>query len=119
MGPPSKFSQGQCITRVIIWDINNILSQEVKKGGRRYPIWLIQGFHEVIEACDVIDMDMHGYPFTWERGHKNENWIEIRFDLALATKSWVECFPDAKLTNMEITTSDHTPLLLKPFISRQ
>ncbi|KAK1367210.1 hypothetical protein POM88_042771 [Heracleum sosnowskyi] len=85
----------------IIGDMNNIPSQSEKKGGRRYPNWLVQGFRDVVEECELSDLDMQGYPFTWERGHGTAEWVEIRLDRALVTKSWTDIFQDAKLINME------------------
>ncbi|XP_074347205.1 uncharacterized protein LOC141686039 [Apium graveolens] len=54
---------------VLIGDMNNVLSQTDKKGGRMYPSWLIQGFKEVLEDCNLVDMELLGYPYlgTWAR----------------------------------------------------
>lgn len=59
-------------------------------------------------------MELHGYPFTWEKLKGIDKWIEIRLDRALVSRSWSETFQDVKLTNLEVTTSDHCPILLKP-----
>lgn len=98
----------------LIGDMNNVLSQADKRGGRRYPGWLIQGFQEVLDECELFDMDMQGHPFTWERGRGTVNWVEIRLDRALVNRAWLDKFHQAKLINLEVTTSDHCPLLLKP-----
>lgn len=50
----------------LIGNMNNVLSQN-DKGGRPYPQWLIDGFQVVINDCNLIDMNMLGYRFTWER----------------------------------------------------
>ncbi|XP_074342398.1 uncharacterized protein LOC141679917 [Apium graveolens] len=99
----------------IIGDLNNILKQEEKRGGHPYPSWLIQGFQQVIDDCDLNDMDMIGYPYTWERGQGTKEWIEVRLDRALVSNSFMQHFAEAKLTNMEISTSDHNPILMEPF----
>lgn len=98
----------------LIGDMNNVLGQADKRGGRLYPRWLIQGFQEVLDDCELIDMDLHGYPYIWERGRGTDAWIEIRLDRALASKSWIENFVDARLTNLDISTSDHCPVILEP-----
>ncbi|XP_074377891.1 uncharacterized protein LOC141719411 [Apium graveolens] len=64
----------------LIGDMNNVLSQADKQGGRPYPQWLIQGFRDVIEDCSLTDLDLDGYPFTWERGAGTGDWIEVRLD---------------------------------------
>uniref|UniRef100_A0A803Q0U5 Reverse transcriptase domain-containing protein n=1 Tax=Cannabis sativa TaxID=3483 RepID=A0A803Q0U5_CANSA len=60
----------------LIGDMNNVLSQSDKKGGKPYPNWLIQGFKGVVDRCRLIDMELMGYPYTWERNHGATNWIE-------------------------------------------
>lgn len=95
--------------------MNNVLSQEDKQGGRLYPIWLLQGFQEVLDDCELMDVPLVGYPFTWELGHGTANWIEIRLDRALISPSFVNQFKDVKLINLEISTSDHAPILLEPY----
>ncbi|XP_074374778.1 uncharacterized protein LOC141715199 [Apium graveolens] len=98
----------------IIGNMNNVLGQAHKRGGRLYPSWLVQGFQEVLDDCGLIDMELNGYPFTCERGKGTEKWVEIRLDRAIVSKAWLEIFQDAKLTNLEVSTSDHTPILLEP-----
>uniref|UniRef100_A0A803PVR0 Reverse transcriptase domain-containing protein n=1 Tax=Cannabis sativa TaxID=3483 RepID=A0A803PVR0_CANSA len=99
----------------IISDLNNVVSQEDKKGGNPYPTWLIDGFNEALAACNLCDIDLVGYPYTWERGRGTSNWVEVRLDRALANQKWLEIFNSAKLINMEISSSDHCPILLIPY----
>lgn len=96
----------------LIGDMNNVVRQEDKRGGWPYPTWLIEGFRKVLEDCDLNDMDIEGYPYTWERGHGTKDWIEISLDRTLVSTSFIQNFADARLINMEISTSDHSPILL-------
>uniref|UniRef100_A0A803PIM4 Reverse transcriptase zinc-binding domain-containing protein n=1 Tax=Cannabis sativa TaxID=3483 RepID=A0A803PIM4_CANSA len=48
-------------------DFNNVTSQQDKNGGNPYPNWLVNGFIEVLEDCGLYDLELNGYPFTWER----------------------------------------------------
>ncbi|XP_060959373.1 uncharacterized protein LOC133030597 [Cannabis sativa] len=96
----------------IIGDLNNVTSQQDKRGGNLYPNWLIDGFCGVLEDCDLHDMDLNGYPYTWERGRGTNDWIEVRIDRALVSQRWLDLFPTGKLFNLEVSTSDHCPLLL-------
>ncbi|KAK1372464.1 hypothetical protein POM88_028657 [Heracleum sosnowskyi] len=100
---------------VVIGDMNNITHQEEKRGGRPYPNWLIKGFQQCIEDCGLVDLGMEGYPYTWERGHGTDQWMEIRLDRALVSSNFMNQFTDAKLVNLKISTSDHNPILLEPF----
>ncbi|KAL8133670.1 hypothetical protein AgCh_008927 [Apium graveolens] len=97
--------------------MNNIIRQDDKRGGRPYPTWLIQGFQKCIEDCGLHDLEIEGYPYTWERGCGTDDWMEIRLDRALVSDSFINQFQDAKLVNMKISTSDHSPILLVPFTS--
>ncbi|XP_060974183.1 uncharacterized protein LOC133039333 [Cannabis sativa] len=98
----------------IIGDINNIGNQSEKKGGRLYPSSLITGFQEVLCNCNLTDMELHGHPYTWERGKGTNNWVEIRLDKALVTSLWLDIFPSAVLSNCDVSSSDHTPIYLEP-----
>lgn len=49
-------------------DLNNILHQTDKRGGHPYPNWFISGFREVCSDCNLIDMDLVGYLYTWQKG---------------------------------------------------
>uniref|UniRef100_A0A803PDL7 Reverse transcriptase domain-containing protein n=1 Tax=Cannabis sativa TaxID=3483 RepID=A0A803PDL7_CANSA len=97
---------------VLTGDFNNVLSQADKKGGRPYPSWLIDGFHETLQACNLCDLEMRGHPYTWEKSRGTDRWIEARLDRAIASQLWLDLFPLAILHNLEVSTSDHSPLLL-------
>ncbi|XP_060960746.1 uncharacterized protein LOC133031286 [Cannabis sativa] len=96
----------------IIGDLNNVTSQEDKKGGHPYPRWLVDGFNDTLMDCGLHDLELYGYPYTWERSRGTPDWVEVRIDRAMVTQSWLDFFPLAKLFNLEVSTSDHTPLHL-------
>lgn len=98
---------------VLIDDMNNVCSQEDKRGGRSYPQILIRGFLDVLEDCNLSNLNLIGHPFTWKRGVGTEDWIEIRLDRAVSTPDFLNMFKDVTLTNLEVSTSDHYPLLLE------
>ncbi|XP_060964883.1 uncharacterized protein LOC133033858 [Cannabis sativa] len=62
--------------------------------------------------CGLIDLDILGHQFTWEKSRGTNNWIEVRLDRALVTERWLQLFPQAKLINLEVSSSDHCPILL-------
>lgn len=97
--------------------MNNVLSQNDKRGGRLYPQFLLQGFQEVLNECNLIDMNLAGHQYTWERGNNTGNHIEVRLDRALVTLSFLNMIKEARLTNLEVSTSDHSPLWLEPEVS--
>lgn len=100
---------------LLIGDMNNILCHEDKRGGRRYPNWLIQGFQTVLEKCNLHDVDLVGYRYTWERGKGTDDWMEIKLDRVLVSTNFINTFAEMRASNLEISTSDHSPLFLEPF----
>ncbi|KAK1358965.1 hypothetical protein POM88_043439 [Heracleum sosnowskyi] len=42
-------------------DMNNVPNQADKRGGRLYPAWLIRDFQEVLDYCDLQDIELQGY----------------------------------------------------------
>lgn len=103
----------------LIGDMNNVLSQEDKRGGRPYPQWLIQGFQNVVDDCSLHDLMLDGYNYTWEKCYNNSEWVEVRLERALVSHSFMHQFTNAKLTNLKISTSDHSPIFLEPIQSSQ
>ncbi|KAM6584602.1 hypothetical protein CsatB_011604 [Cannabis sativa] len=101
----------------VIGDLNNIVRHEDKRGGRPYPQRLIDGFQQALNDCNLIDMELVGHPFTWEKGRGSRNWIEVRLDRALINDAWSQIFQGASLLNLEISSSDHCPLFLEPEIN--
>ncbi|XP_030494912.1 uncharacterized protein LOC115710701 [Cannabis sativa] len=61
-------------------DLNNVCSHEDKRGGNRYPKFLIQGFQQALNDSGLQDMELCGCPFTWERGRGTSHWVEVRLD---------------------------------------
>ncbi|KAK1372151.1 Endonuclease/exonuclease/phosphatase family protein [Heracleum sosnowskyi] len=95
----------------VIGDLNNVCSQLDKKGGALYPTWLIEGFNDTLNELGLMDMELVGHQFTWEKGRGTPEWQEVRLDRALSTDAWLQLFPIAKVYNLEGSESDHSPLL--------
>lgn len=98
----------------IIGDMNNLEAQSEKKGGAMYPQWLIDGFNDTVMVTGLKDVDMCGHKYTWEWGRNTEVWLEERLDRAMANSLWFSLFPLAKLYNMDVSPSDHNPILMEP-----
>lgn len=92
----------------VLGDMNNITSQSETRGGANYPRWLVEGFNETIAEVGLVDLELVGHQFTWERGRGTTSWIETRLDRALTSKEWLDIFPLAKLYNLEGSPSDHS-----------
>ncbi|MCI05437.1 endonuclease/exonuclease/phosphatase family protein, partial [Trifolium medium] len=97
----------------VIGDFNDLLSQDDKKGLHSHPNWLCYGFRNAVSDCDLTNIQLEGYPFTWIKSRGTEHVIEERLDRALASTEWISQFPKAKLINLLTSYSDHSPILLQ------
>ncbi|KAM6543985.1 hypothetical protein CsatB_008432 [Cannabis sativa] len=98
----------------ILGDFNNITMHDDKKGGHPYPQSLIHGFNTALHDCRLCELQLRGHKYTWERGKATQNHIEIRLDKAFATQSWLTIFNEARFSNFDFSSSDHTPIFLEP-----
>ncbi|KAK1373387.1 hypothetical protein POM88_029580 [Heracleum sosnowskyi] len=98
----------------VIGDMNNIVSQQDKRGVAQYLRWLIDGFNDTLVDTGLIDMEIVDHQYTWERGRGTMEWMEVRLDRALLSTTWMANFLEAKLYNLEGTSSDHSPVFLIP-----
>jgi hypothetical protein len=97
----------------IIGDFNDLLSQEDKRGIHPHPNWLCNGFRSAVSDCDLSDILLEGYPFTWIKSRGSPHVIEERLDRAMADSNWLLYFPNVQLTNLLASHSDHSPILLQ------
>jgi hypothetical protein len=96
----------------VVGDFNDLLSQEDKRGLHPHPNWLCNGFRNAVGDCDLTDIQLEGYPYTWVKSIGSPNIIEERLDRAMANSNWLELHPESKLVNIIASHSDHNPILL-------
>ena len=96
----------------ILGDFNDIISAMDKKGLFDHPTWLINGFREVILDCNIHDVPLEGYPYTWQRRKGYDDEVEERLDIAMVTSSWLDLFQNVNLKNIFASVSNHNPILL-------
>lgn len=96
----------------IIGDFNDLLLEDDKKGRVDHPQWLFNEFRNAVLDCNLMDIQLVGYPFTWVKSKGSVIEVEERLDRAMATNSWLALFPNAKLQNLLAAISDHSPILL-------
>ncbi|GLT94950.1 hypothetical protein SLE2022_126590 [Rubroshorea leprosula] len=86
-------------------DFNDLLHPHEKSGGAPQPEWLMQGFREAIDDCELVEIYMLGGFFTWRRGD-----VQEKLNRAFASRSWCNLFPSAKARILPPLSSDHCPL---------
>lgn len=96
----------------VIGVFNDLLSQQDKRGRYPHPKWLCTSFQQVVSDCDLSDILLEGYQFTWVKSRGTEQMIEDRLDTTLANSDWISNFPNPKLTNLIVSHSDHSPIIL-------
>ena len=97
---------------VMVGDFNDILSCEEKWGGNRPVASRIREFRDCLNDCNMIDMGFSGPKFTWSNCHDISSLIMERLDRVVANTDWRLLYPDASVTHLPRTHSDHCPLLL-------
>lgn len=60
-----------------------------------------------------MDLPLAGYSFTWSKSRGRENAVEEHLDRAFVNQGWLDLFPNATLTNLLATYSDHSLILLQ------
>jgi hypothetical protein len=97
----------------IVGDFNDLLAQEDKKGTHPHPNWLCNGFRNAVSDCDLTDIQLEGYPYTWIKSRGSPAVVEERLDRAMANSKWLMTYPGVKLLNLLTSHSDHSPILLQ------
>ncbi|KAL2966461.1 hypothetical protein AAZX31_16G118500, partial [Glycine max] len=97
-----------CIFR----DFNDLPSNNEKIRLVDHPNWLINDFREVVSDCNLHDLPIEGYQYTWARRKGKHVEIQEKLDKGLATTDWIDLFPNFKLINEIATKSDHSPILI-------
>lgn len=69
-------------------------------------------FQDATNICKLVDLGFQGAAFTWTNNRDVEAHVQGRLDRAMATATWLECFPAYKVTHVAGTVSDHLALLV-------
>ena len=103
----------------MLGDFNDILSCDEKWGGNRPSNSRMSKFKNYLNAYSMIDLSFSGPKFTWSNCHDVSSLIMERLDSALANPDWRILFPEATVSHLTRTHSDHCPFLLTlcPIIS--
>lgn len=83
-----------------------------KKGKIPHPQNLLNGFCNIMEECELSELDLSGGKFTWEKSRGKDTWVCERLDRAFASSSWWTKFPLCNLRVVNTSVSDHDPIML-------
>ncbi|CAN0857899.1 hypothetical protein LINGRAHAP2_LOCUS6980 [Linum grandiflorum] len=96
----------------VIGDFNDILHQHEQKGRNERPQNLIDGFRLAVAECNLVDVALDGYPYTWARAKGKDHGIESQLDRAMVNAEWISQYLEGTLRNLIAPISDHSPILL-------
>ncbi|KAL0454592.1 UNVERIFIED_CONTAM: hypothetical protein Slati_0798400 [Sesamum latifolium] len=94
-------------------DFNEILAPSEKSGGPPRPAWQIRRFRSALQECELADIGCMGDPFTWSNRHAYPNTVKERLDRACANLGWAQLFPNASVSHIPVSCSDHSALLIR------
>ena len=80
---------------ILVGDFNYMLAPSEKLGHVPHPEWLFHGFREVTSDRNLHDLDLQGYPFTWQRSKGTDIAVKHRIDRAMVLDSRMSLFPSA------------------------
>lgn len=97
---------------MIIWDLNEVLEDQEKLGGR--PVWKKQLFlKSFCMDSSGIDLGYTRNEFTWCNGQSGLACIKERIDIAIADQEWIVQFPKAAVEHFLAECSDHSLITLR------
>ncbi|XP_019255050.1 PREDICTED: uncharacterized protein LOC109233625 [Nicotiana attenuata] len=95
-------------------DFNEVLKAEEKFGGNPINTHRSNSFWNCINNCHLIDLWFKGSKYTWSnKRYKNRTYLILeRIDRCLANNHWLKEYPEANITHLPRTQSDHCPMLV-------
>lgn len=72
----------------------------------------MNGFKQAIKDRLLVEVDLLGGKFTWEKSKRTADWVRERLDKAFSTKSWWQLFLLCTLSVFHAIVSDHEPIKL-------
>ncbi|XP_019251154.1 PREDICTED: uncharacterized protein LOC109230077 [Nicotiana attenuata] len=96
-------------------DFNEVLKARDKFGGNPIKPNRSNLFWNCVNSCQLVDLGFKGSKYTWSnKRYKNRSCLILeRIDRCFANNHWVHEYPEASITHLARTYSDHCPLLVK------
>ena len=97
----------------MLGDFNEVLCAEDKFGGNHVDLNRALDFKDCLDECNMLDLGFAGPKFTWTNSRPISSLILERIDRCFANPAWRILYPDALVTHLPRTFSDHCPVLLE------
>jgi hypothetical protein len=95
---------------VCIGDFNEILKKEEQFGPNIREEYLMEGFREAVDVCQLCDMGYIGLDWTFKK--TVAGLVRVHLDRALASSNWCARFLPATVCHLLAVKYDHCPILL-------
>ena len=97
---------------LMLGDFNEVLSGEEKFGGNPINLNRALEFKECLDNCNFLDLGFAGPKYTWTNKRPVSSLILERIDRCFGNPSWRMLYPEATVTHLPRTFSDHCPVLI-------
>lgn len=96
----------------IVGDFNIIREDSKRRGGRPRPRAAMTDFNSWIQHYGLIEMRSWGRRFSWCNGQSGLSRSWAKLDRCFLNTSCLTSFPNASLSYLPRSTSDHSPLFM-------
>uniref|UniRef100_A0A803Q031 Reverse transcriptase n=1 Tax=Cannabis sativa TaxID=3483 RepID=A0A803Q031_CANSA len=112
-------NQGSVEPWVVLGDLNVILEGSEKVRGREFQSREGAFLRDFMDETGSVDLGFQGVRCTWHNARKGLKNVRKRLDRGLAEATWCTHFPNAKVLNLPVLASDHSPILLSTCEAQQ
>ena len=98
---------------LMIGDFNEILSGEDKFGGNHINLNRPLEFKSCLDSCNFVDLGFAGPKYTWTNKRQLSDLILERLDRCFANPRWRILYPEAVVTHLPRTFSNHHAVLIE------
>ena len=113
--PTQRVAEVKDVPWLVAGDFNAILTQNEKRGGRRFSSARAMEFSSFLDSCGLLDVGASTGKFTWNNKRNSNGNVRESLDKYLANSRWRTLFPCAEVTNLSYSNSDHRLVLLKNY----
>nr|XP_023903392.1 uncharacterized protein LOC112015243 [Quercus suber] len=98
---------------IMLGDFNEVLCEEDKFGGNHVNLNRALEFKDCLDECNMLDLGFAGPKYTWTNRRPIISLILERIDRCFASLGWRLLYPEAVVTHLPRTFSDHCLVLVE------